>query len=465
MTQRTRGILMGVLSVVFLITAPLVVGYSIGHRIDRNTQDPISVGAMLIRTFPRNALVTLNDGEYQRTSPGAFRSLREGEYIVRIEKEGYRPWEKRINIQGTRISDIRHVRLVSEYVEEELVKRNINEFSISSNEQYIIATEYSDTDKRVIFAQTANTELPETWNRTDLSFSKDAEVGFLWGPDTNNVLIVKKIEHAIDSFYVFNIATETYIPLPYADDVLGWLPGNASRIIIQKGNTLFHERPGEEVSRVRIVDGVKNATLYVGGIIAEIEENNERGLYRIPRGTGTPEIITTPSFDGDHIGSFHPSSYGDIALVLEPSSSLILWNNSHRTWISLADNVSDVWWSPDGEKLLWQETEFDLYVANIREKRTVLQPFMPELITRTSSPIIKPTWFAGSQHVLYRLQGDLYITEIDPRDRQRAEKLLETHIHKADSRVVEGGEVIYTTAIRQDGSVLLRIYLYTESDR
>lgn len=464
---RTRILLTLLAWGVFLAVAPLVLLYSLGHRVSPAAPKPSAVGAILVRTFPRGAAVRLDGEARAETTPMSIRAVSPGAHAVRIEKAGYRPWEKRLLVEGTKITDVRHVRLIPEEIEEDVVRGNVRAFSVSPKETWLAVAERDARGARVRILPRARPSEPGVVAAARLV---ETDVpSFLWSPDDGALLLIARQEQD-RRFAVMDPNTGETTELRDADDVLGWLPGKTDRLVVRVGRRIEHRAVGRRSRPVVIAPSALAARVFAGGLVV-VEPTpdpdvSSRSAIRTYTGMGKEDAaLPLPPLTGESVADIEVSPFGDVAILTHPSRRLFLWHSGDRAWRGVSAHAERLQWSPDGEKLLWQTSEFDVWVMNVRERRTVLERFSPELLVRLSVPVRNITWFAGSQHLLFFERDALTIVELDPRDGHRSERLLRTNDEDSAAQVLEDGNVVVVSARRGEIPVLLRIFLRTSEDR
>ncbi len=87
----------------FLIVAPVIVMYVRGITYDFNKKTFISTGIFAIRTDPQDAKIFI-DKKISRKKSGDIKFLIPGEYAINIQKDGYFPWNKRLNIEPGQVT-------------------------------------------------------------------------------------------------------------------------------------------------------------------------------------------------------------------------------------------------------------------------------------------------------------------------------------------------------------------------
>ncbi len=100
MQLRNRFLLVGLGVVIFLIITPVLVLYARGFKVDWTSRSLVKTGALVIETEPEKAQIYLNDELYESESPANLRFLMPGDYNIRIEKDQYQSWTKRLSIRS-----------------------------------------------------------------------------------------------------------------------------------------------------------------------------------------------------------------------------------------------------------------------------------------------------------------------------------------------------------------------------
>lgn len=103
MKRRTRYLFIGLGFLVFGIISPLIVLYVSGFSYDWETDQLSATGLLSVKTEPGSAAIFL-DGEKVGTSAATIRFLKPKDYEVRITKEGYFDWSKRLNLQPGKVT-------------------------------------------------------------------------------------------------------------------------------------------------------------------------------------------------------------------------------------------------------------------------------------------------------------------------------------------------------------------------
>src|SRR3989344_2228453 len=100
MNLKTRFSLIGGGIVIFLILTPILVLYARGFKYDFETRSLIKTGTLVVRTEPADVRLFLNDDSKADQAPATIRFLLPADYNLKLEKDGYQTWTKRLTIHS-----------------------------------------------------------------------------------------------------------------------------------------------------------------------------------------------------------------------------------------------------------------------------------------------------------------------------------------------------------------------------
>ena len=85
--------------ILFLLTAPLVVLYTMGYRYNFAVKRIQKTGMMKITSIPKEARIYLNGIKYEKSlTPAKIEHLLPGDYEIRLSKENYHDWQKKLAV-------------------------------------------------------------------------------------------------------------------------------------------------------------------------------------------------------------------------------------------------------------------------------------------------------------------------------------------------------------------------------
>ena len=109
-----RWLLYSLLILILLAVAGYIILFSLGLKIDWQNLRLEETGMLFVKTQPTDAKVLIDNREFSDRTPIKIRWLVPGQYQLEITKEGYRSWQKRIEIESGMVTEEKKVRLFSE---------------------------------------------------------------------------------------------------------------------------------------------------------------------------------------------------------------------------------------------------------------------------------------------------------------------------------------------------------------
>jgi len=96
--------------ILFFIIAPILLLYSSGYKYDWSLKKLIKTGLIVIEVQPRGADIILNNKAIKKT-PTTLTNLLPGTYTLKLEKEGYLPWQGDITIKSGKAKNLSGIML------------------------------------------------------------------------------------------------------------------------------------------------------------------------------------------------------------------------------------------------------------------------------------------------------------------------------------------------------------------
>lgn len=116
MTKRKRRFLFYILIAAFLLLSPLLIFYSLGYTFDPNTVKVEKIGGIFIKSQTPRLHVFLDGVFVKETSffsGGALlTSINPGIHLLRLEKQGFNPWFKTVEVEPAVVTELRHIILI-----------------------------------------------------------------------------------------------------------------------------------------------------------------------------------------------------------------------------------------------------------------------------------------------------------------------------------------------------------------
>ncbi|MDD3905950.1 MAG: PEGA domain-containing protein [Candidatus Omnitrophica bacterium] len=99
-----RAIAFYVSVLLFFITLPILLSYSLGYRIEYKAMKVYKTGIIFINTKPSGASVYINDELLDGVTPTQVEDLKPGSYRVKVNKDGFYPWGEELIVRPNMVT-------------------------------------------------------------------------------------------------------------------------------------------------------------------------------------------------------------------------------------------------------------------------------------------------------------------------------------------------------------------------
>jgi hypothetical protein len=385
-----RRILPWIFAIVFIAAAPALVFYTAGYRWNPKKDKIERNGTLIIDSVPAGAHVFLNGRSMEDVTPVTLQNVAPGNYLVRVERDGYYPWQKRLDVYPEFVTFANTIRLWRVASPAVFIPQPATAIQSSPNENFIAAlvTTSSSTDL-IVWTSSGEEQLRASLGSFDATGSS-----IRWSSNSRGLLV----EHPSatgTSGWIANIRSGTP-PVALPSGTYEWegsfVRGRSGRdrISIDFENDRFertelppgiHDRLGSLT--IRQATGTRSLVLFQ-------EENATRGLVLPP---GEWEIVGTVGKqlilrDGNSWLSLDPDEITPVVHRVT-GDRLRAYVSRQKTSYLLVDG-GELWlWDPANE---------------------------PELLLRQSQPIIEATWDEDGREVIFATASAISALDLDQRD-------------------------------------------------
>ena len=440
MTLRYRRIIYLVFIAVFLIIAPIITLYSTGYRYNFKKNKIEKTGILNIDSQPRGALIYLN-GQYQNKTPARFTNLLPDRYQVKVEKDGYYPWQKDLEVKSNLTTFAKDIVLFKQNLPVNIVAGEINIFEISPNQGKIIysLTNQNTEELRLINLKNQSDSLIQQLNNR--SYNQLEFVG--WSPSQNKALLKEVIGDfnqylivdavTLEIKELFDVTRLNFSQVNWPDSTDNYLYGlrqavlyqidlanNSSRTLLSANIDNFQIK-GEEIYLITKIgsQAFLDKTSLQNQKISEIER------IKLP----SPSEYT-----------LQPSNPGNLVLLDKKNNDLfIITADSFAAQdisqnIILQDKAKKIVWSKDFKIILYY-TDFEISTFNFEKKQK-------NLVTRYGEIIDQALWYPDNKYVIYRLKNSIRAIEAESDESKNDLEL--TKLSTVDSMVTDdSGKNLY----------------------
>lgn len=155
MTKKTRTTLFLLCLFLFILTATTAIFYSLGYRFDFKEKKFVQTGGIFLKVEPKSANVFINENLIKKTDflfgTILIKNLLPDNHKVRVEKEGFYPWEKVLEVREKEVTEAKNICLIPEKLNyKELANEITNFWPFPSGEKFLLETKINGDLKKNI---------------------------------------------------------------------------------------------------------------------------------------------------------------------------------------------------------------------------------------------------------------------------------------------------------------------------
>lgn len=192
-----RFVAYGVISLLTVITTIALLYVALGYRLGKSGE-VVRSGMLLVDSKPESAKVTINGEEKDSSTPSRF-VLPAGAYDLNLQREGYRPWNKTVDLGVSAVREVYYPRLLPlELTPRSLIKVTAPDVISQSRDRKLIFT-YSTEMENPSLITLNGSKAPET-QPLALPTSIPRENSLLgslepieWSDDNRHVLVLQTL--------------------------------------------------------------------------------------------------------------------------------------------------------------------------------------------------------------------------------------------------------------------------------
>ncbi|PIR94220.1 hypothetical protein COT97_02555 [Candidatus Falkowbacteria bacterium CG10_big_fil_rev_8_21_14_0_10_39_11] len=435
----------------FVIIAPILIFYTAGYRYNPKKQQLATAGTLVIQTSPRAAVVSLN-GQNAYNTPIRLTDLSPQKYLINVTKDGYYPWKKTLSVNAQETTFAEDIILFKQSSPRKISNLLIDSMLVTPDHKGTALLSQSAGGVEIFYYNFGNENIEKiysttnTMNKLNLSWSKDG-----------NFLLVSANAPGINSIIINRTAPSVTISV---DDFID--QAKNIKFSLENDNVLF------ATSENKIVEATIQNKILLTNTVAEIDaaietdfivyngylysmskiKDNETEIFRnnLNEEADRPEPrIILPN------GQYKIANVVDNHLVIEETENnktifVQLELNSILTSISSLSAYD--YFEKQNILLTADRNEIITYDLNKYNSETT--------ITRVSDGIDHACWYPESNYIVFTLNQQAKIIELDERDSRNQWELPIDHI--LDMTLDKKGENIYFIQDGTPGLFVLEIH-------
>jgi len=413
MTLTTRRIIAIIFFVLFMVSAPMLILYTAGFRYNFKKTQLTKTGALVIDSEPSGAFVYLNEQKIKSKTPVRLNNILPDEYSIKIEKSGYFPWNKKLNIltQETTFAEdiVLFKKSVPETIKEQTDKSAWLNFSPDKKSALYVEKDALRNSESLFLLNLNNRKLTSLFNTKNLNDSN-----IFWSKNGSYFVLTDNNQSQV---VTMNEPTQKFALI----DKTGQTKSNNFHWSHESNDLLYFQR-GNDIFELNLSFNIENKTF-------SLPKNEElldyfifeKKIYLIER-IGGKNFLTKQSLNSD--------DKQILSKAIELKNDQFNFDHPYRNLLSIKDSLSNtlylidtdlnkIYYQKDGVintalhkngYLLLISTNQELSILNLTESDP-----KEKIITRYSQGLQKAAWHNSSNYVFALQNEQIDVIELDDR--------------------------------------------------
>ncbi len=394
----------------FLIITPILITYASGYRYNFKKNKIEKTGILYVDSNPKQSLIYI-DGKYENKTPAKFSYMLPDIYKIKVEKEGYYPWEKEIEIKSNLTTFSKNIILFKKSLPINIINGEINILDVSLDKTKII---YS-----LIFENGEELRLLNLRNESDFKIEKFnlgsySNIDFVqWSPNGNKAIIKKQIGD-FNKYLIIDIETlkikELFDITRLNFSELKWDIKNENYLYGLRNSVLYQIDIATNSVKPIISDKIQDFQINDGKIFYLSTTEGKSFINKIEIGLlmdGKVKKIKLPSTQY----RLYPKSHDYLILIDKNNNDFFILNSNVfneddiSKSIILQDKAKEVIWSDNAKKILYY-SDFEISTFNFENGQK-------DLVTRYSEVISQAIWHPENKYIIYKAENKIKVIEAD----------------------------------------------------
>lgn len=426
MTLRSRRTIIAFLFIFFLGLTTFLILYAQGYKIKIDFNNPSLIeasqtGSLSIKTYPEGANIYVDNENFKDTSPTFIPRLEPGEYEIKVVKNGYQTWQKKMIIKPGQITEANNIWLAPQDPETNNLFNDVKVFTANNDKKIGLIDAENNIHIHDISSGKSEEIIDFNSNDTYQNYLKSPN-HIQWDPQFKHLLISEQSEH--NKYLLVKKDRSSYETerltqlegLPLKD--VKFHPSKEKIYFLKNNQIMVLEL--DDLKEDQLLDKTQ-ANGFIINSKAEIiflnMANGHISLYATK--TESLDIVLQTNLEKNDEYNFHHDQKNNKLLIHNLSSGDLYitgeYNLEELTKIS--ENVLDFKINPQGKSLLivgknWLE----IFYIQDKEDQPLHRAYTKEEVIRFKDKIKAYAWTKSLNNIFVLVNGNVKMIETDDRN-------------------------------------------------
>ena len=438
----------------FFIMAPILIFYASGYRYDVKLGKILKTGTLMLEAKGiKNASLYINDKLYEKPFDEKIfvYNLLPGDYNIRLEKENYYPWQKKISIQSSLTTFVKDIIFFKKNIPLQIIDEPTANFYLSPDEQKIAYIKRTELFSELYLLDIRTKEKIFLYRA---SFP-ESDINLSWAASSKKILA-----QINNHYFVFNVQQPEQILeieelLDFEPNNLKWDIGSDNILFALKQNPQARaDQSASEIYKIDLLAKTKskifesqeeliNQEFFIeaNDVFYIKKENTRDNLYKYNLNFKTTKLVTELGRSANY--KFIKSTNNYLGLIDSDNQKLFLIQKiitsleiTIQSGSAIKEfNAIDAVWDRNEKWLLFHDG-FEVKFFDTAANQEIF-------INRYGQKINQVRWHHELQHIVILFQNNLNIIDLSAENGERNVIEIIRFDQLDNFYVARKGEIIY----------------------
>jgi len=386
MTKKTRTILFVLLVILFLVLAPLITFYSWGYRFDWESKKITATGAFYFKVLPKSSQIYLNGKLAKKTDfffgSAYLENLLPKKYQIKIQKDGFHPWEKSLEIKEREITRLENIVLFTQSPNFTFLTKNVLDFFVSPDQKKIVLKEIDGKNWSLKLFEPGQNIKSQLIKDKDIAKTEVDLISLEFSPDSKEISLKVIVgEETIE----YSLNLEKTPP-----------------ILVKKKNMTIPDN-------VLTYQADNNGNIYY--------LDNQGYVFKADQSFLPLAKINDAPFKAKQETEYKINVLPDNLLLLQETKTPYLFNPAAKSFEKFSDSIKGLKVSPDNKKFAYfSDSEIWVYFLKDQTGQPLKKAGEKIFLSRFSEKINELFWL-NDNYLVFNTGDKIKIAETDDRDK------------------------------------------------
>jgi hypothetical protein len=382
----------------FLIVAPTIIFWALGYRLDLKNKTISQTGFLAFQTNQSSFNIWIGDKKYASSKDEIIiKNLLPKNYSVKIEKEGYYPWQENMSVEPQKITRQENIILFPKKSNPEELTNDVSNYSLTKDNLTIITLNQNKNNlKRINVGNKNITDSMELENIDSFQPNSTGSKVLVRQKEPENRMAVINFDQKNDNINELSKEPDKF------NRVL-WLPRNDQTLFLIYNDSLYSTNTNNEKMSFNLLKAdVINFEFSNDQIFYIQKNNNNLSLYQSDFALENPKqlVENLPSASYEII-----PSHNSTKVILKNLDNQIIFIVKDKKLEELDKDVKNLQWSADSQKIVYCNL-FEIWQIDF-SKELIDKSF----INRYSDEIKNLSWYSDNHHIIFTLDNKINVIE------------------------------------------------------